>query len=256
MTHRIFSALTAASSLLAAAQAQDTPHYLKLSGGAVLMGDSSNSGRATAPFAPGLTDAVLVEGGAYLFETEFETGGFASIAMGKTTPYGPFRSELELIGARTDVARHRGFETLGLDLDNADLAVLLGEDTPTGTTIGNALADAAGEVETVSIMINFYHDLRTGGAAYPYWGVGIGPTWVNTTFAPSGVDFVSDDTVVFSWQAMAGLAYDLGDQQTIQAGWRYIGMQTVEADTSAFLESELDIDIRQFLVDVSWRYQF
>ncbi|MEM9838261.1 MAG: outer membrane beta-barrel protein [Pseudomonadota bacterium] len=256
MTHRILTALAAATALTTAAHAQETPYYLKLSGGALYTGDSTNSGRAEAPFEPGLVDAVLVEGGAYRFETDFETGGFAGIAIGKTTPYGPFRSELELLGTTTDVARHGGFETLGQDLDNADLAVLLGQDTPTGTTIGTALADARGSVETVSIMINFYHDLRAAGAIYPYWGAGIGPTWVNVSYDPSGTGFVDDDSIVFSWQAMAGVAWELNNQHTIQVGSRYLGMQTVEVDTSAFLESELDVDVRQFLVELGWRYRF
>ena len=87
--------ITAAGLALTSAQAFAQDYYLQGNLGLVFMGDSQNSGDMNENFVLGLGAGTLTDQAAYKFSTDFEPGGFASIALGKHTAYGPFRSELE-----------------------------------------------------------------------------------------------------------------------------------------------------------------
>lgn len=258
---RHLATLTCAAGALAMSPAlgqdEDPTYYVKGTLGAVLMGDSSNSGRATEPFEPGLIDDVLVDGGAYVFDTKFEVGTFVSGAVGKSSRFGPFRSEIELIYTRAGAKEHDDLRTLGRDLADVDAAVLLGGDEPVGINTGRVLEDAKGVVNTYSLMVNFYHDVRRfGGPAYPYWGVGVGGTYVGVDYTPSNLDFVDDGTFAFGYQAMAGFAYDFDDRGTLHTGFRYLGTTEVEVDADALVPSNLTVDIDQFVTEIGWRMSF
>ncbi|MEM1379910.1 MAG: P44/Msp2 family outer membrane protein [Pseudomonadota bacterium] len=250
--------LSAAGFALAcgAASAQDTPYYAKASAGVVWMGDSTNSGRATEDFEVGLIDATLVDGGAYTFNSGFEIGTFLSTALGKSSVFGPFRSEVELLYTRTGLAEHGDFRTLGTDLADVDVSILLGLDTPAGINTGRVLEDAQGTVSTVSLFANFYYDLKTETNAYPYFGIGLGPTWVNVDYSPSGIGFVDDGAVTLGYHASFGFAYDFDERNAINTGWRYVGALSPEVSTDALLASDLEVDVNQFVAEIGWTRRF
>ena len=252
-------ALTAAGLALAfaSASAQDTPYYLKASAGLVLMSESANSGRATEAFQPGLIDATLAPGGAYIFDSRFEVGTYAAIAGGKTTPFGPFRSEVELIHTRTGLKDHNNFTTLGQDLVSTDVAVLLGLDAPVGITTGNALGDAQGAITTVGAMVNYYQDIIVPAEnVRPYWGRGFGPTWVNVDYSPSGSGLVEDSDGGLGFHLSAGCAYDFNERNALVSGFRYLNTTEITVQTDEILSSNLNVQAKQTVFELAWQRSF
>lgn len=256
---KFFLMMSAAGVALASATAaaQDRGIYVAGNVGGVLMGESSNSGRFTENFEPGLVDAVLADGAAYRFDSTFETGIFASLALGKTTVYGPFRSEIEVSFTDNNVKDHGTLEALGQNLDGTDVAVLLGADEEVGISTGRVLSDAKGNVRTISFMVNGFYDIPVSSQdVRPFIGVGVGVTQVSVDYDPSGLGLIDDDATAFGYQAMAGVDYAFDDVNTLHAGVRYRGTTSIEVETDALFASDVDIDVDQFIAEIGWRRSF
>ncbi|MCQ8183901.1 outer membrane protein [Parvularcula maris] len=259
MPKYVMLATVAGAALVAGSTAQAQDYYIQGNVGAVFMGDSSNSGDVNENFVLGLDQGTLTSDAAYRFESDFEIGGFFSLAIGKTTSYGPFRSELEFSYSRNDVQDHDDLQALGADLSGLDVGALLGAEDEVGVTIGRVLEDAQGEVTTIAAMVNSYYDITVPNErVHPYVGVGIGVMRINVEYDPSGLDFVDDDEVNFAYQAMLGVDYDLTDTRVLHAGFRYRGAQTAEVSTGGTLglDSDLDVDVDQFIAEIGYRVSF
>ncbi len=259
MSYRFFApialGLLLASPGPAAAQEDELPYYVVLTGGAVFEAEGQQSGRLREDFAVPLADAVLTDGAAYRFRTDYEIGGFVSLAAGKTTPYGPYRSEFELSYSRSDVDRHRSFRALGQSLDLADSGILTASTSPTETPLGSVLRDAQGSLETYAIMINGYREFavpREG--VLPYLGAGLGAVRAEVDYSPSGEPLIDDGVWIAGYQLMAGIDVETGGGSMLRAGLRYRGGQTIEVDTEAPLTSELEIDYGQTMLEIGWRW--
>ncbi|MEM1410124.1 MAG: P44/Msp2 family outer membrane protein [Pseudomonadota bacterium] len=257
LRHTIHTALFVLALMSADAAAQDSPRYVKIAAGVSYLEDTRNGGRTTAPFDPGLIEGQLTQGSAYVFETVYDDGPFAALAFGKTTPYGPFRSEVELVFTRSEIARHENFQTLGTLIDPLDAAVLLGQDEPVGFSAGSILARDGGNVKTISLMINFYHDLRPMGEGIrPYWGIGVGPTWADFNFRPGDIELVDDNVFLLGYQAMAGLAYDFSKTSAIVLGGRYLAAAEAKIQTEDLIASDLKLEIEQLVAEIGWQFRF
>lgn len=264
-----FMMITAAGLALASAgaMAQERGYYVSGSAGVLYNADSGNSGQFNSVLSldtdfDGGEDAALNPGAGYTFDTDFGIGSFISLAIGKNTSYGPFRSELELSAARVGVKDHSNFQALGGNLSEVDVGVVLGEPAPVGLSLGRTLEDTQGSAQRISFMVNSYYDIELEGGVTPYLGAGIGVSRVQVEYQPSGIDFVDDTETKFSWQLMAGVDYELNQRDTLQTGVRYFSAGEVDVDAdftvggAKVFDSDLAVETDQFMVELGWRRKF
>lgn len=248
--------IAAAGLALTAAQANAQDYYLAGNLGLVTMGDSSNSGDMTSDFVLGLGAGTLTSDANYVFDTDFEVGFFSSIAIGKTTAYGPFRSELEFSFTRNDVRDHDDLQALGISLQDVDAGILVGAAAPLGITTGRVLEDAKGSVTTYAFMVNGYYDFAVSNSdVHPYVGVGIGALNAKVHYNPSRLGVADDSATTFGYQLMAGVDYDTSPTTVLHAGFRYRGAQAIEVETD-LLPSDLEVDVNQLIAEIGYRWKF
>ncbi|MEQ1499288.1 MAG: OmpA family protein [Novosphingobium sp.] len=93
------------------------------------------------------------------------------------------------------------------------------------------LADATGNVSTLSFMVNGLFDLgpNDGPQVFAGGGVGYGRTKINAAASPDpSADFAVNGTDSgFAWQLIAGLRYPLGDRIDIGLKYRYFNQDNV-----------------------------
>lgn len=93
-----------------------------------------------------------------------------------------------------------------------------------------------------TLFLNAYWDINTGTQFTPYIGGGLGMGFINTKGKESGydVDDPSDSwdfgtgskTVTnFAWNVGAGLGYDITENWTLDAGYRFVGLGSVKTKT-------------------------
>jgi opacity protein-like surface antigen len=99
-------------------------------------------------------------------------------------------------------------------------------------TISGTTLDGAGDVGALTGMINAYYDANLGLPVRPFVGAGIGIARVNIDSDPSAVLRVDDDDTAFAWNLMAGVSYDVTNQVTVSAGYRYLHIGDLEFNAS------------------------
>ena len=103
-------------------------------------------------------------------------------------------------------------------------------------------------LENNSIMLNAYYDIDTGTKFTPYVGAGVGYAKIKGKLkSPVLSDDMSDTN--FAWQVGAGVGYELTENVTMDAGYRYADY----GDFSEY-ESKLDVSAHEFYVGA--RYTF
>jgi opacity protein-like surface antigen len=104
-----------------------------------------------------------------------------------------------------------------------------------------------------AVMTNLYYDMKTGTAATPYIGTGLGLGKVNLSDAYSAATgahlWTSGRANVLAYQFAVGLAYDITDTVAADIGYRYFG--TSEADFGP-----LKMDFQSHNIQFGMRYKF
>ena len=82
------------------------------------------------------------------------------------------------------------------------------------------------KVNTLAAMINVYYDyaLTEECSLYAGLGLGIAKTTVKT------VDGLEAGKTVFAWQILAGVAYDINENWTVEAGYRLFNTSKIKVD--------------------------
>ena len=88
---------------------------------------------------------------------------------------------------------------------------------------GNDVSNAHGDISADSMMANVYYDIGTGTRFTPYVGVGTGFSRVD--FNDVG-NRINDSDLVWAYQAIGGLTYQIADQWKLDANYRYFGTET------------------------------
>ena len=88
--------------------------------------------------------------------------------------------------------------------------------------VDNIIGSGAFKVETQSIMLNGYYDFDTNTQFKPYIGAGVGYTKLKGSLKFDGESLGSMDDNTFTWQIGAGIGYDVNNNVTLEAGYRYI----------------------------------
>jgi len=117
-------------------------------------------------------------------------------------------------------------------------------------------ADDTGPLQAVSdvtvgaVMINGVLDLRLADQISLYGGAGVGAAWVDVgTKSDSLHDFDADDGPRLAWQAKAGLAWQLGGNTSVFAGYRFLNIDDSDID-DGIGTSSFDLETQQHVLEV------
>lgn len=69
---------------------------------------------------------------------------------------------------------------------------------------------AEGDLSSVSLMVNLYHDIDLASGFKPYVGGGVGLSRVSMKASYAGTQTTDDDDTVFAYQFGAGISYGIG----------------------------------------------
>lgn len=148
-----------------------------------------------------LSDIDNAQGGIVL-ESSFDPGFNVGGAIGYN--YGSARAEVEIAYRRND----------------ADELSVLGFGVPSD-----------GSVSALSFMVNGYYDFHSGNSPWtPYFGAGVGGAHVDADISVLGLQLVDDSAVVFAYQLMAGLGFNISPTTTLTMGYRYFATADPEFD--------------------------
>lgn len=138
------------------------------------------------------------------------------------------------VGRKVEYIRVEGeFSYRDSDMEGASLSY-----SDASTTIS---ATAGGDVKTFSFMLNTYFDIDTGTSFTPFIGGGIGVANVDVTIRGTvttdegGVvttesASVGDDDTKFAYQAIAGVAFAMSDNISLDLSYRYFATADLEFD--------------------------
>lgn len=234
--------------------------YVSGSIGAAMPQDSDNSGSFPNGFTTGTGTTIpsgtsLPAGAPVGWKTEFDTGLFVSGSVGWAFNNG-LRLEAELSHQTQDVDTHTGVTAAGIPLGSEDAAVLISGSPALGISVSDLVADGQGKVESTSLMLNAYYNLKLHDSPFSaYVGAGLGLADVDVDYKPSDVTIIEDGDTVFAYQLMAGLGYALTDSTTLYGGYRYRATEDIET-TSSLFPATLKVENSASIVEVGLRYAF
>lgn len=108
----------------------------------------------------------------------------------------------------------------------------------------NALKD--GKYTSLAAMINAYYDYALTDECSLYLGLGLGADKVSVKSNAANAAELSK--VVFAWQVMAGVAYDINENWTVEAGYRLFNTAKAKFDVQhnvkAPFASSLELGVR------------
>lgn len=136
-------------------------------------------------------------------DNSFSSGTAISVASGYN--FVPFRLEGELAYQVND-------------FDSIEVKVSDGVDTLT------ARVNTEGDISNYAVMVNGYYDMRNYSPISLFVGGGIGAAYIEVNdfnIKGSGVDDENDDDIVFAYQFIAGLGYEVSDNVTVDLTYRY-----------------------------------
>jgi len=254
----LFAGPALASALALPAAAQDW--YAGASVGYALQQDSANAGTTgaftTGNGAPALPFGTAIAAGTpYGWDTQFDNGYSLSGEFGARYTNG-FRSGIELTYSKADVETHSRVNVAGTVIDGVDAAVLTGSPTQLGATVGQVVAEPAGDqIKSTSVFANLYYDFNRNGKISPYLGAGLGYSDVSVTYSPSGVDIIDDSAGRFTYQLKAGATWSLSERIDVYGEAAYRATDDLELKNNLF-PGTLNIENRQTVFSIGARYKF
>lgn len=84
----------------------------------------------------------------------------------------------------------------------------------------NALKNDYNKINALSAMVNVYYDYALTDECSLYLGLGLGAAKVGFTGKRAAAHKTECAKTVFAWQVMAGVAYDINENWTVEAGYR------------------------------------
>ncbi len=120
-------------------------------------------------------------------------------------------------------------------------------------------SEMSSKVESESLMLNVYYDIKIGEAFTPYVGVGLGYARNKTEtkgYVPSLAlsDSGSKTKTNFAWSLGAGSSYTITDNLSFDAGYRYVDLGKAMWEVSDVKLASDDIDAHE--IRVGLRYTF
>ncbi|MEQ8195971.1 MAG: OmpA family protein, partial [Rhodospirillales bacterium] len=105
----------------------------------------------------------------------------------------------------------------------------------------SGVTTGSGDVDIFSFMVNGYYDFKNKTKWTPYLGIGIGGANISAdAVSPISGSALDDSDLVFAYQGMAGLTYEVNERLNLFADYRYF--RTADPDftlqNSTAVESE------------------
>lgn len=97
-------------------------------------------------------------------------------------------------------------------------------------TLGQEIAADCDKLNALSAMINAYYDYALTDECSLYLGLGLGAAKVSYV-EKEGAKLENGKTV-FAWQVMAGVAYDINENWTVEAGYRLFSTSKVKVNAN------------------------
>ena len=155
---------------------------------------------------------------------------------------GNIRSEVELAHRGNDWDKMKGisisFEGVTVSLPQFELSV-------------------PGDWKTWSVMGNGFYDFEPVGMFHPYLGLGVGLALHDASFGGSAtsidgtlidVQKVSDEDIVFAYQAMVGASIPVSETAELRIGYRYFASADTHFDDAEISYATHNVEIgMQFL---------
>lgn len=92
-------------------------------------------------------------------------------------------------------------------------------------------ADAGGDVEATSYMLNGYFDINPHAGINPFVTAGIGAARIEANdHSVGGLPIGSAEDTVFAWQVGAGLGFNLSERVALDATYRYFSTDNPRFD--------------------------
>jgi opacity protein-like surface antigen len=102
-----------------------------------------------------------------------------------------------------------------------------------------------GDLGATSLMANIWYEFDTGTALHPFIGGGLGAAIIDVDdFTFGSVGLRSDSQTAFAYQVGAGLAYDLSDNVTLTAEYRFFVAQDITAEDVIEIVDTVPLGIR------------
>ena len=145
-----------------------------------------------------------------------------------------FGTELGFLGGRFGVgygvAGFRPEVSVGYRSAAVDSLTVTKSNLPLSlASLNKAIADAdiSSTISSIDLAANVYYDVTAAGSFSLYLGVGGGMSLITVKMEPAaGLDY-SDSATALSFQAAAGIGYDVMEDLTLTLGYRLVG--TTEA---------------------------
>lgn len=177
-----------------------------------------------------------IGGGGTNVENEYENGFTASVVVGK---------EYDLTNSPVDLRAE-----IELNYSAADI------DTHTVGGTGVSSSDSFGDTTTFAGFVNGYVDYEVAPRVDLFAGGGVG--YGNVDFDGHGVTgpgvVMDDDAGAFAYHLDAGVAYDVTENVTLEASYRYQSFVGAELTATDGTDSDIDLDSHNLLVGL--RYKF
>lgn len=124
-------------------------------------------------------------------------------------------------------------------------------DTITDRGTGQTFRGIEGGLEATAFMVNLFVDLHSPGPITPYFGGGVGFAALHQSeiYDDFGTFYISDDEMVFAYQAGAGLEVALNRQVSLDLGYRYF--RTSEA---TFADTEMEFESHNATVGLRLKF--
>lgn len=121
-----------------------------------------------------------------------------------------------------------------------------------------------GDSWVLSFMVNGYYDFHLENSPLiPYLGGGIGFANVDVHFVadetsgtPAPTDNPGDDDIVFAYQLMAGIGYNINPSTTLTVGYRYFATMDPEFNPNWLMGGTYEATIASHEFNVGARFMF
>ena len=130
--------------------------------------------------------------------------------------------------------------------------------------IGVPAIPVDGSVSALSFMVNGYYDIPIANSPLvPYLGGGIGVANIsadaklNLGFPFGSLEYVDDSAMVFAYQFMVGLGFNINPAMTLTAGYRYFATTSPEFnDSTGISPTNFDSEFQTHEFNVGARFMF
>lgn len=160
---------------------------------------------------------------------------FAAENVSSFNPYVAVKGGFSILSKKDSIKYKNGFNggvEFGVSYDawRLGLEVSYRQNKIKESTNANVAVATYNKINALSSMINVYYDYALSEDCSLYVGAGFGAA--KFSFMRS-INKVEDGKTVFAWQALAGIAYDIDENWTVEAGYRLFGTSKVKKINAA-----------------------